>query len=76
MVSKVLENTRLARTEKCRGNIKKARPALALQPNAPFLANGTSNTWKDADANASPKTRGLCVNGLSTAAPTPERLEI
>ena len=38
VVCKVLENTRLARTKKARGNTKKARPALAMQPNTPILA--------------------------------------
>ena len=44
VVSKVLENTRLARTKKARGNTKKARPALAIQPNTPVLAGGINNT--------------------------------
>lgn len=37
VVDKVLENTRLSRTKKSRGLTKKARPALAKQPNAPVL---------------------------------------
>ena len=71
VVSKVLENTRLARTKKARGNTKKARPALAIQPNTPVLAGGISNT--------SSKLVAVGSNGLPAAhgppAPAADRFE-
>ena len=72
VVDKVLENTRLARTKKARGNTKKARPALTRQPNTPVLAGGIV-----ADALAS---KVLTTSNGSSAAgrisPSTESFEI
>ena len=72
VVDKVLENTRLARTKKARGDTKKARPAQTRQANTPVLAGGIV-----ADALAS---KVLTTSNGSSAAgrisPSTESFEI
>ena len=70
VVLKVLENTRLARTKKSRGNTQKAKPALVKQPNVPVLADGRGDTRMEVAAKIvkEPQSRGLTVNRLSAAA--------
>ena len=74
VVCKVLENTRLSRTKKSRGHTKKARPALAKQPNVPVLANAYESS--ESQVTEVVESRGIAASTSDTAGTDVERFEI
>ena len=78
VVCKVLENTKLSRTKKARGNTKKARPALAKQPNAPLLAMASESTdpsWANTGHSQIVGSNDTCSAADSTASATATGVE-
>ena len=78
VVCKVLENTKLSRTKKVRGNTKMARPALAKQPNAPLLAMASESTdpsWANTGHSQIVGSNDTCSAADSTTSATATGVE-